>query len=141
MCVLWYDLFICDEVSQYADAESQRLFRVLRELPHNPVLVLCGDFQQLPSMAPNRFLLHVCQSLERHNNVFQATAFPFRLVIRPQFLCLFGSFRAASPGVVSVFPSTGSRNLSQCPCGVCTDIREELPSREMLEEYFAGRYW
>ena len=41
------DVLLCDEASQFADAEWRRFFTSIKEQPHLPYTVLCADFQQL----------------------------------------------------------------------------------------------
>ena len=50
------DVLLCDEASQFADADWRRFFSSIKEQPHLPYTVLCADFQQLPPVGSGGML-------------------------------------------------------------------------------------
>ena len=49
-----YDIFFCEEASQYEDKDWERFFTCIREQPHLPYTVVIGDFQQLQPVSSHR---------------------------------------------------------------------------------------
>ena len=99
------DVLLCDEASQYADADWQRYFTSIKEQPHLPFTVVCADFQQLPPVGSGGLCKQFCQ--------------------RMQTVELDTVYRTSDP----------EHLLFQ------RRICEQQPTRQVLQEYFAGRHW